>query len=152
MKIIVALDRTEKDAAVLRTAADLARAMRAEVVLLNVVNPLIDAAHVLALSTGEAMERVTAERQRYLDERARQFPDGAVQTVVASTRHGEDVAGCVARVAKEHSADLLVIASKRATGLSGLLGSVAQALLRIGPCPIVVVPPDRRAGTKGGSG
>ena len=142
MKILVALDGTEKDADTLRASGDLATAAGAEVVLLNVVNPLTDAAHVLALSTREAMEQVTAERRAYLDEQARALGNVPVHTVVASTRHGEDVATCIARTATEHGADLLVVASKRVAGLTGLLlGSVVQALLGISPCPIVVVRP-----------
>jgi nucleotide-binding universal stress UspA family protein len=46
-------------------------------------------------------------------------------------------------VARERGADFLVVASKHSVGVTGLLlGSTAQALLRISPCPVVVARPD----------
>ena len=58
--------------------------------------------------------------------------------------HGEDVAGGLARMCAEQAADMIVIAAKRASGLSELiLGSAAQALLKQAPCPVLVVPATR---------
>jgi nucleotide-binding universal stress UspA family protein len=60
--------------------------------------------------------------------------------MVEELRQGEEVPECIARVAREQQADILVIATNRAAGVRGLLlGSVAQALMRLSPCPILVV-------------
>ncbi|MGE0227275.1 MAG: universal stress protein [Dehalococcoidia bacterium] len=138
MKLLIALETTEHDDVVGGPAAELARSANADVVLLNVVNPLTDAADIVAPSRSDALETVRAERLAYLERFAEQF-DGA-QVRVEELEHGEDVPGCIARVVKEEQADILVIATNRAAGVRGLiLGSVAQHLLRISPCPVLVV-------------
>jgi nucleotide-binding universal stress UspA family protein len=152
MKLLVLLDGSPNSEAVLEPAARLAGAAHARVLLLSVLDPLIDAAGVTATSTVEAMEQVTARRQAYLEEQARAFRaaaeaaaqsgDPAVEARAVQLRHGEDVPGCIVRIAQEEGADILVLASKRAAGVTGLiLGSVARALLRTGPCPVLVVRP-----------
>jgi nucleotide-binding universal stress UspA family protein len=46
-------------------------------------------------------------------------------------------------VTREWAADVLVVASKRAAGVAGLLlGGTAQALLRASPCPVLIVRPE----------
>jgi nucleotide-binding universal stress UspA family protein len=55
---------------------------------------------------------------------------------------GGGAAEVIAREARERRADLVVVVSKRASGVRGLLlGSVAQALLQLAPCPVLVVRP-----------
>lgn len=47
----------------------------------------------------------------------------------------------IARVAEEESADLIVVGTRGHTPFAGvLLGSVAQRLASISPCPVLVVP------------
>lgn len=138
MKLVIALETTENDGAVAGPASELARASGAEVVLLNAVNPLTDAADIVAASRSEALAEVRARRAAYLERFAEHFEQASVR--VEELRHGEDVPTCVARVATEEAADILVIATNRASGVRGLiLGSVAQHLLRLSPCPLLVV-------------
>lgn len=143
MRILIALDTTEKGEAVLAPAQKLAQAAGAELVLLNALNPLVDTAHVTAPSAQEARKLVEQERSEYLEAKAATITGLPVSSKVEVLRHGEDVPGCIARVAKEQGADIIVVASKRASGVTGLiLGSVVQSLLRISPCPVLVVRPD----------
>jgi nucleotide-binding universal stress UspA family protein len=61
---------------------------------------------------------------------------------VEPTVVGEETAPAVARIARRLGAGTLVVMSKRASGLPGmLLGSVAQGLLALSPCPVLVVRP-----------
>ena len=55
--------------------------------------------------------------------------------------HGE-AASEIVRVAKERSADLIVISSHGRTGLGRILfGSTAEAVVRHATCPVLVVKP-----------
>ncbi len=139
MKLLVALESSENDEAVVEPASALARDANAEVVLLNVVNPMTDAGHVVASNREEAVRQILSERRAYLEGIARRF-EPAAGIRLEQLSHGEDIPGGIARVAREEQADVLVIATNRASGVRGLLlGSVAQHLLRLSPCPILVM-------------
>jgi universal stress protein A len=139
MKLLLALEISEHDEVLVAPANALAQAASAEVVLLNVLNPMTDAGHVVADSREEAVRQVLGERRAYLDEFARRFePTAGIR--LEQLKHGEDIPGGLARVAREEQADVLIIATNRASGVRGmLLGSVAQHLLRVSPCPVLVV-------------
>jgi nucleotide-binding universal stress UspA family protein len=142
VKIIVALDLTDKDNALVPAAARLAQAANAEVVLLHVVNPFVDSAAVPAATRAEAVQQVVARAEARLHEYARAFSTPVEVRVVELERGGEDVDSCITRVTRDLRGDILVVASKRVYGLTGLiLGSVAQSLLRQSPCPVLVVRP-----------
>lgn len=142
MRFLVALDGSQKDAAVLETAQKLGRAAGAEVVLLNVVNPWVDRPVAPATSAAEAEERLMEERQAYLDQRAATLADLPVTAVVEKRQRGEETDQCIARVARERQIDVVMVASKLVGGLQGLiLGSVGQGVLRHSPSPVLVVRP-----------
>lgn len=125
----------------LRAAMRLAREGALELVLLHVVNPLTDAAGVLAERRDTAVARVMAERQHYLD--ARLAETGATEIALELLRHGEDRPGAIARVCVERGADMLAVASNRASGVRGLiLSGVTQQLLCLSPYPVLVVRAD----------
>lgn len=139
MKLLIALETSEHDEVMFGPAAQLARSAGADVVLLNVVNPIADAASIVAPTREEAVRTLVADRQVYLERYTLQF-DPPATVLVEEAQHGEDVPECIARAAREQQADILVIATNRASGVRGLiLGSVAQHLLRLSPCPILVV-------------
>jgi len=143
MRILVAMDGSEKCEAVIEPTAELAKVAHAEVVLLNVVNPLVDAVRVPAASASAAIAQVEAERQAYLAEKANRFEGVPVKVLVERLHHSEDIAEGIARIAREQDAAILVVASRRVGSLAKLLlGSVAQELLRLSPCPVLVVRPD----------
>ncbi len=143
LTILVALDLTDKANAALAPAARLARASRGHVILLNAFWPPVDAEHVVAQTRAEGVEYARAERQMYLLEKARAFHGVDVTTRVEVQPHEEEVDECIARVAQEVRADVLIVVSKRVASATGVvLGSFARGLLRLSPCPVLVVRPD----------
>lgn len=142
MRLLVAFDGSEGARAALREAAALSREMGAEVALLRVLNPLTDAADVVAPSTEEAMVVV---RQRALDalqDAATSVALDAAQTTfeVVDVERGEDIAEAIERIAAEQSARFIVISSRRAGSFLGAaLGSVTSHVIRNAPCPVLVV-------------
>ena len=143
MKLLVALDGTEKDQPIVRKAAELAKAARADVVLLSVVNPWVDASTVNAPTMEAAVQQVLAARRSYMDEKAREFGEVPTRVLVEQVRRGgEDVDGCITRVAREEGTDIIVVGGKGAGGVAGFfLGSVVQNLLGSSPSALLIVPP-----------
>ena len=142
MRIVVALDAGKDAEVVLGPAARLARETGADVVLVSVLDPMVDAADVVAASRSEAMREVVAAREAYLEQFAGQFGDRPATMIAEQLRHGEDVPSGIARVCREQGADMLVLASRRSSGIEGfILGSAAQELLRVAPCPVLLVRP-----------
>jgi nucleotide-binding universal stress UspA family protein len=139
MTFLVALD-VKSDAA-LGPTARFARACGAQLVLVNVLRPSTDAGHVVAESR-EAVDYARDERRLYLEEKAQLLTGLDVQRRVETLAHGEDVEQRIAAVAGEIGADLLVVVSKRLSTTAGiLLGSSAQGIMRLSPCPVLIVSP-----------
>jgi len=143
VRILVAYDGTDGAREALRVAHGIAQPSRGELVVCWVMNPRIDAADIVAATTDEAMKQVEADASAAIDEALAGLETSATVRIETVAR-GEDVAEHLARVTAEEQATLVAIASRRAVGLRGaLMGSVAQEVLRLSPCPVVIVrPPD----------
>lgn len=140
MRILVAYDGTDGAREALTVADDIAAQAEGELVVCWVLNPRIDAADVVAATTDEAMVEVVARSQENIEDALADL-EASAMIRVESVDRGEDVGERLAKVAEEEEATLLAIASRRASGLRGLMGSVAQEVLRLSPCPVVVVRP-----------
>lgn len=134
MRFLVAWDGSDGAQAALRQAQALAGS-DGQIDLVQILNPLTDAADVQAPSTRDAMA-IVSERARA--EMGRQAPPGATQAVVL-LEHGEDVPDRLLREAERLGVDIIVIASRRAAGLRGVLGSVTQQVLHDTALPVLVV-------------
>jgi nucleotide-binding universal stress UspA family protein len=150
MRILVALDTTEKADAAVAAAAKLARQVAAggvEVVLLNVYSPWVDTAFSNAPTPEAQLEEVKAARQAYLEEKTGAFAGVPTRVLVEplgwpAGRGSEDTGECIARVARQCEADIVVVASKHVSVVARLLlGTAVQTLLRLSPCPVLVVRP-----------
>jgi len=137
MKLLVTADGSGK----LRDVAFPAIANLADEIIPDVI-----ALHVVRAATeawsDEELHQVMAERRHRLEELVvdADFP---VQLLVEALAYGDEVAEYIARRAEDLEVDAIVVTSKRASGLmGGLLGSLAQALLRVSPVPVLVVRPD----------
>ena len=142
MRLLVAFDGSEGARAALREASALARETGAQVVLLHVLNPLLDAADVVAPTTEAAMLVVSARARASLEAAVAEAGLGVngVTCVVEELRHGEDDAEAIERVAAEQAATMIVISSRRVASVAGtMLGSVTNHVLRHAPCPVLVV-------------
>ena len=142
LRILAAYDGSEASRAAVAAAARVAGAASADFDVIHVINPLTDLGDISASSTEEATGIKTREREAEMADLLASLGVSASVLVEPLTR-GEDVAAHIAGVARARETTLIFVASRRATGLTGfILGSVAQELLKISPCPVVVVRPD----------
>jgi nucleotide-binding universal stress UspA family protein len=109
-------------------ARDLARESGGTLHVVHVVPPVTDPA--------DSAERLT--------ETGKRLADGTpVETALLSGR----VAREIVRYAREHGVGLIVLATHGRTGLShAILGSVAEAVVRLAPCLVLTVPAKRSSG------
>jgi nucleotide-binding universal stress UspA family protein len=141
-KICCAVDFSESSRTALLEAADLARREGAHLTVLHVQEDPTGAAGqgVSGPPAGNGGKLPALEALRGEAEWIR---DDVVGTVIVSG----PVAASIAQFARETGADLLVLGSHGRTGLQRrALGSVAEAVLRLAPCPVLVVrsPKDER--------
>ena len=117
-------------------ARDLARAIRADLVLMHAIRPLVNVYPDLPERLFvEASKEVEAASRRALEQIA-----GETKARVV-VRIGEPVATILSTVAEE-GADLVVMGTHGRRGLPRLfLGSVAESVLRQCPVPVVTVRP-----------
>lgn len=143
MRLLAAYDGSASSAQAVAKAVELAREAGAELIVLRVLNPHTDALDVYAPSASEGLREVRAREEEQARALLADLGDPPATLLVEAFEHGEDVPGHIARVAREREADIVVVASKRASGVRGLLlGSVAQHLLRLSPSPVLVVRPE----------
>jgi nucleotide-binding universal stress UspA family protein len=149
--IVVGVDYSDASDLAIEQAFELAAARaNAEVHVVNVVRlygnqALIDApteqAGFSAVSLADANARLHAyveqQRQAY---RARTATNGTRLERVSSHLRLEAPAEEIAQIAADLEADLVVVGTHGRRGISRLLlGSVAEAVVRLAPCPVFVV-------------
>ena len=142
--ILLPTDFSECADCALPYATDLARAWRARLLCLHVVEPLMPAVGYAPVAeplpapdvSGQLEAAAVAELPKLA---AREECAGLdVEEVLA---HG-DAAAEIVRVARERGADLIVISSHGRTGLGRMLfGSTAESVVRHAHCPVLVVKP-----------
>lgn len=123
-------------------AASLARAMKASVICVHVIEPVVPAVSYTGMT--EPMADLADELQ---NSATRELPKVAALSAFAGLNveelitHGEPAAEIV-RVANERRVDLIVIATHGRTGLQRMLfGSTAESVVRHAACPVLVVKP-----------
>ncbi len=145
MRFLVAYDGTDGARAALTAAARFAVAASADVTVLHVLNPLLDAADVPAPTTREAMAQVSARARTEIESVASSLALPVDIRVEPLTR-GEDDWEHIVHSAQDIGADLIAIGSRRAGGLAGgILGSVSRSVVQHSHCPVLVVRPDQFA-------
>lgn len=143
--ILVATDLSDASQPALEAAAFYGTQHQSKIVLCHVFDPTPFAAPALLPGPNEVLEEaaaeMTAQAQSKLEALAASSLAGLdVETVVL--RHaspGEAIAEHAAKI----GADLVIVGSHGRTGLRRiLLGSVAERVVRLAKCPVLVVRPD----------
>jgi nucleotide-binding universal stress UspA family protein len=142
--ILLPTDFSECGNYALSYAASLARTFNASIICLNVIEPIVPTVGYSGMTEPLPIADIAEQLE---DSAERELPKLAecdecsglnVEEVVV---HGE-AASEIVRVAKERSADLIVISSHGRTGLGRILfGSTAEAVVRHATCPVLVVKP-----------
>jgi len=139
MKLLVPTDFSETAAEAEAQAVILARGLGAEIVLLHVAveTPLYNEGP-FGIDTREVYEAQRRWADETLEQRAAALRAQGITTRWLR-RAGVPFREIVETAAAEH-ADLIVIGTHGRTGLNWLLlGSVADRVIRLAPCPVVAV-------------
>jgi len=140
VKILVPTDFSECAAAAQATAVDLARKLGGDIVLLHVLveTPLY----------GEGF--LSGPRVQSVYDAQRKWAESALDVRIAEL-HGQGIKASrratvgvpfdeIVNVAGEEHAEMIVIGTHGRSGLSRvLLGSVAERVVRLAPCPVLTV-------------
>lgn len=136
-KILVAVDGQPLAERAAEVAAELARSLGAQVAFVYAADPALSYAPESGISSGELIDRDKEQGQRLLSRLCQEI------SLPSSPRSFLEVgkpANEIVRTAKEWTADLIVLGSHGRAGIARvLLGSVAEAVLRHAPCPVLVV-------------
>ena len=135
-RILAATDFSPSADEAWRCAVDLARSLDADLHLVHVAMPMPGDA---PQKVDQDYEHAVALAQRLLEERAATATLGSrVKTVV---RRGEPVQ-VLAAMARDENIDLVIVGThQRQRAGDILVGSVAERLIRLAPCTVVVVKP-----------
>jgi len=134
--IVLAVDGSESSDRALAYAGDLAKQSGGRVV----------AVHIKELIAGRFAGPVHVDEdeiQTKIRQQVKDLSDSGVNIAVEvhSTMTGGP-APVIAEAAARENADVIVTGTRGHTALAGVIvGSVAQRLLHVAPCPVLVVPP-----------
>jgi nucleotide-binding universal stress UspA family protein len=136
-KILVAVESSPIAAHAVDVGVELARSLKAEIALIRVTESPTAYGVDAGVSARELMAQAKREDQKLLaGARERLSLPASVQEFLPAG----DPATEIVRAAKEWPADIIVLGSHGRAGVSrALLGSVAEAVTRHSPCPVLVV-------------
>jgi nucleotide-binding universal stress UspA family protein len=149
--IVVGVDFSEASELALRRAFELAAERpNSELHLVNVVQTYgpqvtyempMDGGALTVLTIAEARKRFRTYTDDALQRFLKEHDGKPVSRVVAHVRF-DAIANEIAQLASDLEADLVVVGTHGRRGLSRmLLGSSAEATVRLAPCPVLVVRP-----------
>lgn len=136
-KVLIAVDDDPIAAHAAEVGMDLAQSLNAEVALIHAIDPSLTfapeagiAASELALRAGQDGTRLMADFRNRLSAATH-----ALQFIPQGSPGSE-----IVKAAREWPADLIVIGSHGRHGITrALVGSVAEAVMREAPCPVLIV-------------
>jgi nucleotide-binding universal stress UspA family protein len=139
-KILVPIDFSDYSRDVVTFAADLSRRYEAQLHLLHVHQPMVyTLPDNYVVLTAAQLSRIHETLTKLLDD-MKQTAQATLPTPVESTLLEGFPANEIVRVATDSAFDLIVMGTHRRTGLKHwLLGSVAEYVVRLAPCPVLTV-------------
>ena len=136
-KILIAVDSSPVAAHAAEVGCALAKALGGSVALVHAIDPTLYAAPDVGFAAAELMAQAESEGRRLLAGFRGRLSLPA--TALEFMQVGEPAAAIV-KAAKEWPADVIVIGTRAQGGVRrALLGSVADAVLRHAPCPVMVI-------------
>jgi nucleotide-binding universal stress UspA family protein len=136
-KVLIAIDSEPVGVRAAETGIDLALALGAEVAFIHVMDTSLIYPGESGPSPNELIAAATLNAKRLVATIRQRLPpqSSVLEFFEVGTPSDE-----IVKAAEEWSADLLVIGSHgRGGNQRALLGSVAEAVMRHAPCPLVVV-------------
>ena len=136
-KILIAVDSGPVAAHAAEVGSELARSLGADVALIYAVDPTLAAAPESGIAANELVALAEQEGKRLLAGfRGRlALPASALEFVEVG-----QPASAIVNAAKAWPADIIVIGSHGRGGVRrALVGSVAEAVMRHAPCPVLVI-------------
>jgi len=147
-EIVCPIDFSRPSNAALKEAIGMAKQYKAELILVSVVEPIVTGLMLSVYTYQQYVKRLkNSARDQLKAMIAKYVPKGMKASAVVKTG---DPADEIVRIAKSRRADLLVIATHGRRGWGHLIfGSVAEKVIRLAPCPVLVIhPPKKRKATK----
>ncbi len=151
-KILVPTDFSSHAALAVQTAADLSRRYDASLTLIYVLEPMasfLPAGYPMFI--GPQLDPLFAELEKLLAEAKRAAEGAGAVRVTTNLLHGF-APGEICELATSAAHDLIVMGTHGRAGLAHwLLGSVAERVVRMAPCPVLTLRAEgRAASTPGG--
>lgn len=139
-KILVPTDFSSHAALAMQTAADLSRRYDASLTLVYVFEPMASfLPDGYPMLIGPQLDPLFADLERLLADAKRAAEAAGAVRVATDLLHGF-AAGEICELATSAGYDLIVMGTQGRTGLAHyLLGSVAERVVRIAPCPVLTV-------------
>lgn len=137
--ILMAVDFSPSSDAALTYAAVVARRYGSRIYLAHIIRP-----DVYQLVSPEAMETVLDQTRHYAEQQlAKILVSGRLRGIPHQVLLGQGELWTVfSRLIEEHEIDLAVVGTHGRTGLEKMLmGSVAERVFRLAPCPVLTVGP-----------
>jgi universal stress protein A len=136
-KVLIAVDDDPIAAHAADVGVELARSLHAEVALIHAIDPSMIFAPDAGIAADELALRAQQDGTQLMADFRARLPAGiaALEFIPQGTPGSE-----IVKAAREWPADLVVIGSHGRRGLTrALVGSVAEAVMRHAPCPVLVV-------------
>lgn len=140
-RIMVAIDGSATAELGLKEAIRLARDQKAQLAIIHVIDVVI--AYGAGQWVGGYVEDTRKFSQQVIAQARKLAQDAGIEPEIQTPEivtSGYHVADTVAQLAREWKADLLVVGTHGRRGVSRMLiGSVAERIVRVAPCPLLLV-------------